>query len=336
MTGLADHAVRRFAAHETFAPRFGWLKKAFEAVKEGGSGNGGDYSTAFLVPTAPVDLGVGKNMVNAIRYWAQAFGVTTEERVETASRALYAKATDRAKWLFGEDGVDPWLEQPATLWLLHWWLLRRACLAPTWWVAFYRMPSMRFQENNLVAEVERAIDAAGWESVNRSSIIKDIDCLTKMYAPRRSIPGSPGSVEDLLDSPFRELGILEPLSGEVRGWRFTANPRLSVPTAVVGYACLDYMSEHGITSQISTASLTQEPGAVGRALRLNEPSLVGSLNALCAVNGALRVTDTLGQRALVVDGDPAEIAESVINEHYRVSQRLQPVPKANRNRKRTA
>lgn len=320
MTGLADHAQRRFAGHETFAPRFGWLRKAYEAVKDGGAGPDGEYSAAFLTPTAPVDLGVGKNMVNAIRYWALAFGLTDEKSVDTKSRARYAKPTSEARWLFGEHGVDPWLEQPATLWLLHWWLLRRTCLVPTWWVAFYRTSTTRFQDSGLVVEVERAIDAAAWEPVNRSSIVKDVDCLTKMYAPRRAAAGSPGSIEDLLDSPFRELGILEAVPGETREWRFAASPRLPAPPEVVVYACLDYMANHDIKGQISTARLAQEPGAVGRALRLSEPALVEALDELCTTSKDLHLTDSLGQRSFVVDGPPDRLAETIINEYYRSTE----------------
>ena len=43
------------------------------------------------------------------------------------------------------------------------------------------------------------------ESVNR-----DVDCLVKMYASDQEFnPLSPGSFEDLLMAPFRELGLLE-------------------------------------------------------------------------------------------------------------------------------
>ena len=48
-----------FARHETFHPRFGWLKKGFDAAQK----NPG----IFLQEDAPVRLGVGKNMVNSIR-----------------------------------------------------------------------------------------------------------------------------------------------------------------------------------------------------------------------------------------------------------------------------
>lgn len=46
-----------FARHETFHPRWGWLKKGFEMS--------GIDSRIFLAEFAPVKLGVGKNMVRA-------------------------------------------------------------------------------------------------------------------------------------------------------------------------------------------------------------------------------------------------------------------------------
>jgi Protein of unknown function (DUF4007) len=49
---LADVAASSFARHETFAPRFGWLHKAYAAVK--------DDETVFLDKSAPVTLGVGR------------------------------------------------------------------------------------------------------------------------------------------------------------------------------------------------------------------------------------------------------------------------------------
>lgn len=307
-------AQRKFAAHETFAPRFGWLGKAYTAVEAGGEGPDRDLSGAFLAADAPVQLGVGKNMVNAIRYWALAFGITEETRLTGTSRALFARPTDGARWMLSGDGVDPWLEQPGSLWLLHWWLLRKQCLAPTWWVAFYACPS-RFHEDELVRLVETTIDAAGWDPVSRSSITKDIDCLTKMYAPRRSTKGSPGNVEDLIDSPFRELGILEAVPGEPKRWEFVSRPQVTAPAEVAAYACLDYMASHG-TGEMSTARLAQEQGAVGRALRLTEPSLVEKLEQVCADIPGMTVADSLGQRALTVRGDVAAKRETVINRYY--------------------
>src|SRR2546430_520729 len=67
-----------FARHETFAPRYGWLKKGFEAIRSDGA--------VFSYEDAAIRLGVGKNMARAIRYWILACGVV-EEAPNKALRA---------------------------------------------------------------------------------------------------------------------------------------------------------------------------------------------------------------------------------------------------------
>jgi hypothetical protein len=104
-TRLAEAATSSFARHETFPPRFGWLHKAYIGVK--------DNPSTFLDEDAPVKLGVGKNMVNAMRYWSKAFKLTREHRSEDIkSRAFIASPTWEARWLLDEDGADPYLEEP--------------------------------------------------------------------------------------------------------------------------------------------------------------------------------------------------------------------------------
>jgi hypothetical protein len=80
-----------FANHETFHPRFGWLKKGFDAAK-----NNADI---FSQDDAPVRLGVGKNMVRAIRYWCSAFKLLDKNNAPTRF----------GEKLLGENGWDCYL-----------------------------------------------------------------------------------------------------------------------------------------------------------------------------------------------------------------------------------
>src|SRR5437867_3436331 len=88
-----------FSGHETFVLRYGWLKKAFDAAQ--------DNPSVFNAEDAVVQLGVGKNMVRSIRYWALACGVLQEE---PKSRGLRLLPTDLGRFLFGWSGQDPYLE----------------------------------------------------------------------------------------------------------------------------------------------------------------------------------------------------------------------------------
>lgn len=58
----------KFSGHETFPFRYTWLPKAVKTVKN----NPKIFSDEDY---AMVSLGVGKNMVRAIRFWAEASGI---------------------------------------------------------------------------------------------------------------------------------------------------------------------------------------------------------------------------------------------------------------------
>jgi hypothetical protein len=88
-----------FSGHETFVCRTFWLKKGYDFLKEGQS---------FSQEDAVVRLGVGKNMVTAINFWMRGFYMLDRESNVITTLATY---------LF--EGKDPFLEDIASLWLLH-------------------------------------------------------------------------------------------------------------------------------------------------------------------------------------------------------------------------
>ena len=95
-----------FSGHESFFCRSLWLKKGFDALESG---------VDFNAPDAVVKLGVGKNMVSAIRYWMKAFGLMEDNQ-----------ATRIASFIFSNDGgVDPFLEDNGSLWILHYQIITK-------------------------------------------------------------------------------------------------------------------------------------------------------------------------------------------------------------------
>lgn len=324
---LAEAAEPRFSRHETFAPRFGWLHKAYMQVQKGG----GDGSEIFHREDAPVLLGVGKNMVNAMRYWSQAFKLTREHaHREPSNRALVASPTWRARWLLDEDGADPFLEDTGSLWLLHWWLLSAEpqakphlkCLVPSWYVMFHLAPFSKVTTAEMITVITRNVNESyvGDALPAGESIKRDVECLIKMYAlDQEHNPLSPGSFEDLLMSPFRELGLLEGQAKEKRKdriWRFTSGARGNLPAPVLVYACLDYASHFSGGGSISLARLANEPGAPGRAFRMREPELIKAIESLVIEHPDLHIADSLGQRSLAFTGDPQVLAWDVLDQHY--------------------
>lgn len=316
---LAETCSRTFAGHETFAPRFGWLRKGFREVS--------NDSGIFLKTDAPITLGVGKNMVSSIRYWMKAFKLTVEFPLAN-SRANIAVPTWEAVWLLNDHGADPYLEDPASLWLLHWWLLSPTrydlCSAPTWWLAFNKLPRSQFSNRDLRELARWEIDRTGWASKPvDASIDKDIDCLTKMYAPRKSRKGNSGSgFEDLLDCPFRELRLIEwmPSSGsraEGDHWRFTHAAVATLPPEITAFACVEYAGRStGAAGTVSLARLANEPGGPGRIFRLSEPEIASALEEVAADHDSIEVSSTVGGRNLVLREAPEAIAWRVLDSYY--------------------
>ena len=113
----SSEARLQFAGHETFPLRYGWLKKAYDAVvreEQAGEVIGSIFNEEEAIAT----FGVGRNMVLSIKHWALATDILSAEDVpgERAARISRGKLGDL---LFGEQ-LDGYLEHPGSLWLLHW------------------------------------------------------------------------------------------------------------------------------------------------------------------------------------------------------------------------
>jgi len=164
--------------------------------------------------------------------------------------------------------------------------------------------------------VEQYVSLAGWD-VAPGSIAKDVDCLTKMYAPRKTATGSPGSFEDLLDCPFRELALLEAAPDTARTWRFTDGPRPSLPPAIIAYACLDFAGRFTEKEgSITLGRLASEPGSPGLAFRVTEPTLAAALDQAFSSSIGARIDEGAGQRRLAFDRPPRLLGESIRDRYY--------------------
>ena len=164
-----------FSGHESFPCKTLWLKKGYDFIKAGKD---------FNAPTAVVDLGVGKNMVSAVRYWYKAFGLNKDS--ETAWIADYV--------LDSLTGKDPYLEDLGTLWLMHFLLIysNEASLYKMFFVDFQKERRL-FDRDQVVSFVKRKMMEAGKENLfNENTVKKDVGVLLLNYC----LPRNPQSNED--------------------------------------------------------------------------------------------------------------------------------------------
>ncbi len=281
----------QLSGHETFPLRYGWLKKAYDAVATTESRP--DNKSVFLGDDAIARFGVGKNMVSSMRHWAGAVGIIKE--VQGASRIM---TSDFGRILFGENGADPYMEHPATLWLLH-WKLAALPTKTTWFWAFNHFPALTFEREQLIKGLSRLVKERAWSRVAAATIKKDVACFIRTYAAQQ--PSGQSGHDDALESPLTELGLIKAI-GKRDGFRFVRGSKSSLGDGVFIYALLDFWSRYTKAATLSFEAIVYEPGSPGRVFLLDEDDVAERLSNLDEItNGKLRWSETAGLKQVVRD-----------------------------------
>lgn len=292
--GKVDTKINIFARHETFHPRFGWLKKGFDRASKD--------SEIFLHEDAPVQLGVGKNMVRSIRYWCSAFKLLENDQPTTFGEQL-----------LDVDGWDPYLEDPASLWLLHWKLLEQPCQATAWGFTFNMFPLVEFTVEDLLYQLCDYRDREAPRIVE-SSLRKDVSCLLRMYVQQ---PSKSFVSEDSLDCPFTELGLIH-TAGDSRHYTFRIGEKRSLPAEVVVYASLHHATRTvGTARTIPIANLLYDAGSPGLVFKLTESATCEAIERVTRHWKTINLTDAAGKLQFVFEDEPIALAEDILNEYYR-------------------
>lgn len=292
-----------YARHETFHPRFGWLKKGFDLAKQD--------PDIFLSEDAPVRLGVGKNMVRSIRYWCNAFKVLEERNSRSDVPSEFGEK------LLGNQGWDPFLEDPASLWLLHWNLLKPTCHAAAWYFTFNVFRAVEFTLDDLSKGLRDYTNQEG-KNIAESSLKKDVTCILRMYVEQE---GKTGPIEDSIDSPFTELGILH-TAGESKRYTFRIGAKANLPAEIVAAACLDYAAQitHGAKT-IAISRLLYDPGSPGMVFKLSESALCDAIEQVGRQSNLIALSESAGLIQVSFKDDPKELSDDILNQYYSTLRR---------------
>jgi len=271
--------VPAFANHESFHIKYSWLKKAYDKVYDDGQ--------VFVRDDATIKLGVGKNMVRAIRYWAMTSKIITANKLQKNSKM---EPTDMGAMIFDKKGFDPYMGHPDTLWLLHWLIFSPPCRIPVWWIIMNEFPATNVQIDDMSEYIKsRIINIPEWKTPSEKSIEKDISVFIHTYSTRQDKL----SIEEYLDCPFRQLHMIKQNSRETIRFVFGKKPKLS--PLVIAFACLDFIRQTGITSKsISVSRLATEAGSVGNTFKISEIEIADMLKEACESVSSIRMQNTGG------------------------------------------
>lgn len=279
----------QFSGHETFPLRYGWLKKAFDRVAE--TESDAENRAECWDDDAIARFGVGKNMVGSIRYWAKAAHIIREPTTNTV------ETTELGRLLFGSGGIDPWMEYPATLWLLH-WQFAASPERTTWFWAFSYYPAITFERDGLIRKLDRLASDRGWSRVAQTTLKNDVACFIRTYVARR--PSGKTGHDDALESPLTELGLIKAI-GKNDGFRFVRGPKSTLGDGVFAYALVDFWSRfYPNAATLSFEAIAHAPGSPGRVFQFDENDVADRLAVLDdATGGALRWSETAGLKQVV-------------------------------------
>jgi len=264
-----------FSGHDSFQCRQLWLKKGYDYVLKGKNFNDED---------AVVILGVGKNMVSSIRFWLKAFNIIDNKDIPT----------EFGKRLFDdENGYDPFLEDEASLWLLHYQLVKNS-FASIYSIIFneFRKEKLFFNKETFVNYVKRIGESNPDLNFNENTVAKDFIVFANLY---KNDPESK-DVEDSFSGILSEIELLKTTGkGKEEQFYIENAERDNLPEAVVLYAILDN-SNYG--NSISLNSLEFDINSPGSIFALNRSGLMNKISEIVSEYKDITFTDQAGIKEL--------------------------------------
>ena len=194
----------RFSGHETFSCRTNWLNKGV-----GFCFGGAKQLSEFSSPQAPLSLGVGKNMAISIRYWLEAFGIILpDSEGDELNDRLNVQIIQLFYGVGDDDVFDPYLEDPFTLWFLHYKLVstKFAGIYHFFYFNFFpRKASDFFTEEEFLNSLKSYLKKEGHSVPSDKTLNSDFGVFIDMYAARNS---TKEELDDVGINILQSLGII--------------------------------------------------------------------------------------------------------------------------------
>lgn len=277
-----------FSGHESFPCKTLWLKKGYDFVVQGRD---------FNAPEAVIHLGVGKNMVASIRYWLRVFGICKNDQPTRLGNYLF----DDAK------GKDKYIEDLATLWLLHFNLVfnQEATLYKLFFCG-YQKGHTQFERDQIATYIKLEMIEAGKQNFfNENTVKKDVAVLLQNYA----LPRKAQSNEDF-SSMLIDLDLIRQ-NAEGKGYYFNIDGKRKVMKEIFMYALLALKEREG-DNTISYETVQDE---IGLAFCMQDHETIEMLKQLSRdYHKYISYSDNAGIRMVQFIKDLDK--EQVLNDYY--------------------
>lgn len=268
----------KFRAHDTFFIRKGWLAKGLRHVK--------NSPDVFISREEnPMDvLGIGSNMVKALRYWLQAVGLTQEP----TSGKRTQNFTELGNLIYKH---DPYFEERGTLWLLQYRLASNSDLATAWYFFFNEFSMQEFTKNNFVTALKNYVEMQNDSTeIATRSLEDDFNCIIGTYLPRNKIDDKKISPENNIVCPFSELGLIEILNKRQKIFRKNIPSANSLNAWIIFAVIVDNSKGR---NEITLNELLRSPRNIGRVFNLDSIAMLDVLYKIEKLN-LIKINRTAG------------------------------------------
>jgi hypothetical protein len=260
----AERLGFRFSGHQTFPLRVAWLPKVIKEIASG-------HDPLTNIDEGIVSLGLGKNMVEALRCWIEAYQV--------ASRGTSGWSLSSVGKLIFEpsSGLDPYLEDHSSNWLLH-WLISTNTQAPffAWECLFNRWPTAEFSTNAVVEAFRKEFEQ-NQKTASMVTLKQHWDVFLHTYRPPRGLRG-----EDHLDSVLSSLGLIQEVGERQTAagkweaiYAFDTGPKTAIPQQLFAFFVHDWWNRAFPAEQtVALRELVAGDHSPGRILRMAEGEIL--------------------------------------------------------------
>jgi len=242
-----------------------------------------------------IELGVGKNMVRSIRFWAECAGFieqSADGHVPSEIGTLLFVGTG-----INDDGevdqpaLDAFLEDVQTLWLLHWRLAtNQNSLIFAWDFLLNRFVLPDLCTTSVCRALSEAPECSSSSEGSREQMW---DVFLHSYVPTR---GRKGEVrEDNLDCPLVELGLLVPTGSaqisEKTGraepkYAFRRDEKNEISNELFAFCLSEFWNNHHSDEQsIPIHLISNGHGSPGQVFKISEMHILNRLFSIRESSG---------------------------------------------------
>lgn len=284
--------------HGSFYIRNGWPTKIINAI---------NADHLIFSPNNELDavdnIGVGRVMVKAMRYWASAMGLATEDKIP---QGVTCNLTNLGNVIAAS---DPFCQDKGTLWLLHRNLATNEAQATAWYWAFNIYNGKSFSKDDFCSAFYSYVQRAGG-NYQKNAVDKEFDCFKNTYVSDKAFDIEKIIEEDTVPF-FAPLRLLTYNSGVFERTKMSAK---DIPTDILLY-CIMMDNEETLKNkrQLSIDMLLEEPNQVGKYMNLTYAVLLELLLQL-ENQGYIKVINNFGNRHIEIITNSTPVA--ILNNHY--------------------